>query len=110
MRVGLIFFIFLLSCNSPKVIKRPVDLLSKSDLTSLIIELETLEAYYNQNHKRPILYQEALDSSIQMILSKHKISKASFSNSIDYYSQFPDSIYNLYESSLDSVNNLINSY
>ncbi len=105
---GILFCLLCLSCEEKKEMTAPDDLIEKNKLISVIIELETLEAYYEQIHKRPVVYKDALDSSCALVLTDYGITKEQLEKSIDYYSFYPDSIFTLYESTLDSINTLVN--
>ena len=111
MKYWYIITLFLLgSCNTSSEVERPIDLIPKEDLISIIIDLETLEAYFEQVHKRPVLYKNALDSSSKMVLKNKGYNLSQLESSLNYYAHFPDSIYNIYEVSLDTVNSLVNTY
>jgi len=106
---GLLICIVLLSCEAKRETAIPDNLILKKDLISIIIELETVEAYFEQVHKRPLLYKDALDSSCLVVLQKYGVTKPQLESSIDYYSFYPDSIFSIYEATLDTVNNMVNS-
>lgn len=106
--IGIIICILLIGCEAPLVTPVPDDLIPRDTLIGIIIDLETLEAYYEQTHKRPTVYKDALDSACSILLYDKGVTKKQLETSIEYYSFYPDSIFALYESTLDSANSLVN--
>ncbi len=105
----LILVMLFLGCETPTVTEVPTDLIPRDQLIGIIIDLETLEAYYEQTHKRPTVYKDALDSACSVLLYDKGVTKQQLETSIAYYSFYPDSIFSLYESTLDSANSLVNT-
>ncbi len=103
--------VLLLSCGSDKSVdSRPNNLLSKDSLISVIIDLEVLNVHYENKYKRPALYKRKLDSVIELLLIEKGVTQEQLEKSIDYYSIYPDTIFKIYESTLDSINHMINMH
>ncbi len=100
--------VFIFSCSSNHQVSPPADLIKKDLLIETIIDLEVMEAYYEQIHKRPQVYKTTLDSASNQILREKGLTKVQLESTLAYYSAMPDSLYQLYEATLDSVNNMVN--
>ena len=107
--ISVILLLLVMSCAPDTEIAVPTDLIPSDQLISITIDLETVEAYFEQVHKKPLLYRDALDSSTSLVLKEHGVTREQLESSLDYYIACKDSIYLLYEAALDSVNNTVNS-
>lgn len=105
--IGLIFILVLVSCQNEQQRAVPDDLLPENEFISLLIDLEIMEAYYEQVHKRPILYKTTLDSASRQIIADHNTTEVALKNTMNYYSAMPDSLFYLYEKALDSINTMV---
>lgn len=99
----IIFLIFLSACGDTAAEEKPVNILDKSEIIPVIVDLQILESHFQRQFSRVDLYRDALDSSSEMIFVDHGISKELFSSSLDYYAQTPDTLFTIYEAALDSV-------
>ncbi|MDX1349502.1 MAG: DUF4296 domain-containing protein [Putridiphycobacter sp.] len=104
---GILSLLMCLSCESDETTVKPLNLIPKSTLIPLMIDLEIMEAYYEQVHKRPNIYKTTLDSASRTILRNYNVTSADLEASLEYYSAMPDSIYLLYEETLDSINSMV---
>jgi hypothetical protein len=94
----------LISCGNEEAKVAAPEVLGKPDLISVMVDLQVLEAHFHRMYIRPDRYSKALDSSSFYIFRDHHTSKAQFEQSLLYYSAVPDSMFRIYESALDSVN------
>ncbi|MFD1550909.1 hypothetical protein DNU06_05095 [Putridiphycobacter roseus] len=108
MRYWGVLLVFLFGCNSKNTELPPADLIEKDLLIETIIDLEIMEAYYEQVHKRPKVYRKTLDSASNQILREKGLDKNQMESTLAYYSNTPDSLYQLYEAALDTINNMVN--
>lgn len=98
-----------MACQSEKEIEQPKVLLGKADLISVIVDVQILESHYQSLFQRKEVYANALDSATYFIFEDHGINKSIFKENLDYYSEMPDTLFVIYESALDTINNRINS-
>lgn len=105
--LGIIFVLSLFGCREPESIGSPKNLIPRNDMISILIDLEIMEAYYQQVHKRTNLYKTTLDSASRQILADSKYTEAQLKNTLNYYSAVPDSLYQLFEETLDSLNSKV---
>ncbi|MFK8044614.1 MAG: DUF4296 domain-containing protein [Crocinitomicaceae bacterium] len=105
--LGIVIALLSLSCGGEDIESVPNDLIPKQDLTALLIDLEIMEAYYEQVHKRPNLYKKTLDSASRRIMADHGILETQLKSTLNYYSLKPDSLFLLLESALDSLNSKV---
>lgn len=103
------FMVILMSCVSEEVVKKPEVFLSQEELIDVIVDVQILESYYHNIYQRPNVYANALDSATYFIFEDHKITKSIFHENLDYYVTQPDTLFSIYESALDTINNRINS-
>ena len=97
------------SCNTDDVVSKPNTFLNKEDMISVIVDVQILESHYHNKFQRPNVYANALDSATLSIFKDHKITKQIFKENLTFYAINQDSLYNMYESALDTINNKINS-
>ena len=83
------------------------NVLPRPMLINILIDLEIMEAYYEQTHKRPQIYKTTLDSSSRAVLENYGVTEEQLRYTLDHYSQSPDSLYALYEEALDSINSMV---
>lgn len=109
MKIGLVTIIVLIafSCRNQGPSSKPENLIPRQEFISLLIDLEIMEAYYEQIHKRPNLYKTTLDSASRQILFENNFTEEQLKSTLNYYSAQPDSLYLLYEETLDSLNSLV---
>lgn len=100
---------FILACESKEPIKQPSVLLNKVQLIDVIVDVQILESHYNNMFQRKVVYANALDSATYFVFESHNINKSIFEENLRYYSNQPDSLFGVYESALDTINNRINS-
>ncbi|MBN4072486.1 DUF4296 domain-containing protein [Crocinitomix catalasitica] len=106
---SILLTVFLLGCSGDDRQPSPesVGVLSKPKLISLMVDLEILESHFHRLFMRPDKYARALDSSSVFIFEDHGTTKRELKRSLLYYSTIPDTMYSIYESALDSVNQRI---
>jgi ABC-type phosphate transport system ATPase subunit len=102
-------FVVLISCGGEVEPIKPSVLLNKQDMVSVLVDVQLLESHYHNKFQRPNVYANALDSATQLVFTQHGISKQIFKDNLSYYSLNQDSLFKMYESALDTVNNRINS-
>jgi len=100
---------FILGCESKQPIEQPSILLNKSQLIGVIVDVQILESHYNNMFQRKQVYANALDSATYFVFENHNINKSIFKENLKYYSHQPDTLFGIYESALDTINNRINS-
>jgi len=105
-----ILFAFFVSCGEPKkeYIDKPEVFLEKKEFIDVIVDLQILESHYHNEYQVPEIYANALDSASYYVFKKHKIDKNIFQENFNYYSFEKDSIFNIYEIVLDTINNRLN--
>ena len=74
----------------------------------LICDVQILESHYYNRFQRENVYANALDSATFFIFEKHGVTKESFEENLYYYALQPDTLFSIYESALDTINNEIN--
>ena len=103
-----IFLSVAISCESSEVIEEPPVLMNKESIIAVIVDVQILESYYHNIHQRTNVYANALDSATYFIFEDHGITKSIFHENLDYYALQPDTLFSIYESALDTINNRIN--
>lgn len=101
-------FIFI-SCNSGSEYDKPEVYIEKIEMIDLIVDVQILESHYHNLFQRENVYANALDSATFFIFEKHDVTKDIFEENLNYYSLQPDTLFSIYESALDTINNRINS-
>ncbi len=104
----LLFFTAFACSNQQKEVKPPTVLLDRAQLIDLIIDVQLLESHYHSLYQRPEVYANALDSATFYVFKKHHTTKQIYKDNILYWTNQPDSLYHIYETALDTVNNRIN--
>ncbi len=108
---SLCVLVFLLSmitsCKDQVEMRNNENLIPRELLIKVLIDLEIMEAYYEQVHKRPPIYKTTLDSASRQILIEYDITEKQLKNTLTFYSESPDSLYALYEQTLDSINSMV---
>ena len=95
----------LFACESgEEEVNKPKRLLEKSTFVSLMVDLHVLEAHFHRLYLRPQMYVASLDSSSRLLFDKYDVTKDEFNENLNYYSAMPDTIYTIYESALDTIN------
>lgn len=103
--VGLIALLVLSCQRGPEApIERPKDLISTERLIEVIIDLQVLESHYQRQFQRPGTYQKALDSASYFVFERHKVTEDQFERSYEYYAMDVNSMFQIYEAVLDTVN------
>ncbi len=104
--VAYILILVLCSCGEKKTdaLSQPTDLIDKAEYISILVELEILEAHFQRQYARVDLYHKSLDSSSYYIFEEHGVTKNQFKESMNFYASNPDSLYAIYEATLDSIN------
>ena len=87
----------------------PDHILDKETIIPVIVDLQVLESHFQRQFARADLYRNSLDSSSVFIFEKHGITKAQFDESINYYSEMPDTLFVIYEAALDTINYRLDS-
>ena len=102
-------FLYICSCSQGHSGIKPDVFLEKEELIDVIVDLQILESHYHSVYQRSNVYANALDSASFFIFEDHNISKEIFKNNLDYYFSDQDTLFSIYESALDTINNRINS-
>lgn len=102
-------FLLIIGCDSEKPIEKPAVILDKAKLISVIVDVQILESHYQAMFQRKEVYANALDSATYFVFENHQINKSIFEDNLKYYSEYPDTLFTIYESALDTINNRINS-
>jgi hypothetical protein len=97
------------SCTQDPSGVKPEVFLEKEELIDVIVDLQILESHYHTKYQRSNVYANALDSASYFIFEHHQISKDIFKSNLNYYFTQQDTLYTIYESALDTINNRINS-
>jgi hypothetical protein len=108
--VILVFGIFL-SCDTVGKVEHlePVVFLSKTEMITILVDVQQLESHYHNKFQRPNVYANALDSATQIVFEKYDITKEVFKENLTYYALNQDTLFSMYEGVLDVVNDQINS-
>ena len=80
---GFLLVLFMLgSCSEAN--KQPVqdDIIPKPLLIKVMIDLEIMEAYYEQVHKRPQIYKTTLDSASKEVLRSNGVTEVQLRQSL----------------------------
>ncbi len=102
--IGLIIF-STVSCSSHLNNDYPEKTIGKKEFIDIIVDVQILESHYNNLFQRPNVYANALDSATYFVFEDHEITKVEFENNLKAYASSPDSLYQIYESVLDTINN-----
>jgi hypothetical protein len=97
------------SCSSNDVENKPEILLDRATLINVIADVQLLEAHYHNLYQRPDVYANALDSACIPIYESNGITKNIFEENLKYQSKNGDTLFVIYESALDTINNRLNS-
>lgn len=103
-RIIPILILTIFSCGEEEKEIIPDNVLSKEEFIPVLVDLQILESHFQRQFARVDLYRDALDSSSQSIFEDHKITKADFVISLNHYSNYPDTLFLIYEAALDTLN------
>ena len=106
---ALFFFLLMVSCNSGSENIKPEVYIDKEGMIDLIVDVQILESHYHNLYQREDVYANVLDSATFFIFESRQVNKQIFLNNLNYYSLQPDTLFSIYESALDTINNRINS-
>ena len=104
-----LFFLVLCSCETVVEPVKPAVFLTKTELSTILVDVQLLESHYHNKYQRPNVYANALDSATQTVFKKHNVTKQVFKENLTYYALNQDSLFSIYENVLDVVNDKINS-
>lgn len=90
--------------NGPE---KPNNLISQEAIIPIIIDLQLLESHYHRTYSRPDVYHGALDSASAIVFADHGVDKVQFEESYAYYAFDIETMYLIYEATLDSINTQI---
>ena len=94
-----IYFLFLLilfSCSEQQNINE--NIISKEQFTNLLEKIHLAESEFQLNRmKNTDTHQNKLENDYQKIFSEHNVSKTDFENTLQYYSERPELLANIYE-------------
>jgi hypothetical protein len=96
---------FLVSCKT-EISKpdAPKDLISKKEMVSLTKDLLLLESHLELSYGQVSTFYKIMNASSDRIFKTHKISRARFERTFDYYASNQDEMTHLYQEILDSLN------
>ena len=107
-RITIVATLFLFSCGGEEVYVLPQGILEKEEIIPIIVDLQVLESHFQRNFARTDLYRDALDSSSVSVFENHGTSKQTYTESLIYYAEMPDTLFSIYEAALDTVNFRLN--
>ncbi len=96
------------SCSSNTEQQKPDPFIEQDKMIVLISEVQILESHYHNLFQRENVYANALGSATFFIFEKHDVTKEIFEENLNYYALQPDTLFSIYESALDTINNRIN--
>lgn len=102
-------FLFFVACEQPSDSPAPGHLLPKSEMINVLVDIQLVEAHYHNLFQRPDVYANALDSATYFVFEKHHITKEIYKENLQYYNENPDTLFSIYESALDTINNRLNT-
>lgn len=104
--IGLLLLSF--SCGGGGENAIPEGVLPKEELIPVIVDLQILESHFQRQFARADVYRDALDSSSNSVFEAHGVTRDQFSESMEFYSQDPDTLFLIYEAALDTINFKVN--
>ena len=94
-----IYFLFLLilfSCSEKQNIDE--NIISKEQFTNILEKIHLAESEFQLNRiNNTERYENKLSSDYHQIFSEYKVSKTDFENTLQYYSERPELLENIYE-------------
>ena len=106
-KIILIFSFIILtitSCNQEDVDSE--DLIKENEFISLMVQIQLMESYCQDNFVRPDHYKDLLHRSVDSLLEARGYTIEEYEISFDYYSKKPDKMFFIYEAVLDSLNQM----
>ena len=88
MRMILFFIFFICACQVKDSNNIPEDLLSKTELKELLVDMHLLQAKISIWNQTTSFTQAQQDSCYRLLYEKHSISESLFDSSLFYYSTF----------------------
>jgi len=104
-----LFFGLFVSCDTGNEPIKPTVFLERTKMVTVLVDVQLLESHYHNKYQRPNVYANALDSATQVIFEKYDISKEIFRENLTFYALNQDSLFSMYETVLNVVNDKINS-
>lgn len=102
---AILLVVLLSSCRSDKKQEIPADVLSSEKFTSVMIDVQLLEAMRAQGVEM-ISPEDGIDGEYGQIFSKHHISESEFRTSYKFYRENPEKMEKVFEQVLDSLSKL----
>jgi hypothetical protein len=96
---------FLYACDvSIAHVPKPQNLISKSKMVTILIDLSVSESYIQNEYHSVLLFHKLLKNCGDEILQKNQVSFEQYSTSLDYYSSQVEPLQEIYTIALDSIN------
>ena len=91
-----LFCLILFSCSEQQNIDE--NIISKEQFTNILEKIHLVESEFQLNKiNNTERYENKLSSDYHQIFSEHKVSKTDFENTLQYYSERPELLENIYE-------------
>jgi hypothetical protein len=102
---GLSLLLVLASCSRPEQVLPPPNLLSKQEVTSLLIQFHLLESRVEASRLSPDSARSLFLSQQQLVLQRHHVSTvdSAFEHSYRYYSTHNKDLDEIYAGVIDSL-------
>ena len=101
-----IFFILAFSCTETRKNKIPDDVISKTDLVPILIDIHIAEASVSFSGLNKDSFDYYISNYYFSIFTKYDLSKEKFQRSMDFYLDHPNIFQEVYEVVNDSIQNL----
>jgi len=105
-KIVLISFLFLLfSCSSKdEILNVPKKLIQPDEMVTILVDFHLVEASISQAQDRHDDVNQLTNFRYSSILEKHKITRAKFDESIDFYSGHMKTMHIIYEKVVEELN------
>lgn len=99
------FVLFITSCSTGMMeIEEPENLLPKSKMTQVMLELVKLEAHIQGTYPSASQYHKTMLNSSDTLFKRLNVKSVDFEASMDYYGSHQDIMKEIYDDVLDELN------
>ena len=93
-------------CGEKPVESVPIDVLSIQEMTAIMVDVQLIEGgivirKYNKTQRKG-----QITDYYKSLYHKHKVSKETFKNSLNYYTDHPDKLEEIYDGMLERLSKL----
>lgn len=104
--VSVVICLLLVACAEEKKEGIPSTILTKQKMAAVMLDMHLLEAAMSLNTYRPDIITKGDPAIAFDVFDKHKITKAQYNESFEYYAQHPELLNEVYQLVLENLSKM----